>query len=67
MIRLALYLAFGMLFHVIFIGSQFEASNLWSWLWLLGWPIALLVTFGLAMVVLSSIAIASVYIWERIR
>lgn len=67
MIRLALYLAIGIVFHVIFIGSLFDSSNLWSWLWLLGWPIALLVTFGLAMAVLSIIAIFSVYVWERIR
>ena len=42
MIRLALYLAVGLLLHVIFVGAHIDPTNAWTWLWLAAWPVPML-------------------------
>ena len=67
MIRLAVYLAFGIIFHVLFVGSHFDPANLWSWLWLIGWPVALFVTFGVAVVAIWIVCVGVLLAVERFR
>lgn len=42
MIRIALYLAIGLLLHVIFVGAHIDVANAWTWLWLAAWPVPML-------------------------
>lgn len=52
MFKLALYLAFGIILHALFIGARFDPTNLLSWLWLFCWPVpVLLIGFAAALIV----------------
>lgn len=58
--RLGIYLGIGALLHVLFVGSHFDWSSAWTWVWLFGWPIMLLVTFWI--VVLGCVVLALVVV-----
>lgn len=32
------YLGVGLLCHLLFVGSRFDWSSAWTWLWLVFWP-----------------------------
>lgn len=42
MINLIIYLGIGAVFHLVFIGDQFDFQSAWTWFWLFGWPVVLL-------------------------
>lgn len=47
MIRIGFYLAIGALLHWAFVGAHFDFTSALTWLWLFGWPLMLIVTFGI--------------------
>lgn len=54
MIRIGFYLAIGALLHCLFLGPHFDFTSAYTWLWLFGWPLMLIVTFGvIALLVLA--------------
>ena len=54
MFKLSLYFAIGLLLHVIFVGAHIDPTNAWSWLWLVAWPVPMLVV-GLVAAVLVAL------------
>lgn len=66
MIRLALYLTFG----VVFEGPQIDPANAWTWVWIFGWPLALILLLAKWLLVIAvGIAVVSFIAmgWERVR
>lgn len=53
MFKAALYLSIGLLLHVIFVGAHIDPTNAWSWLWLVAWPVPMLVVGVLAAVIVA--------------
>ncbi len=67
MIRLAIYLAFGFAFLVIFEGPQIDPSNAWTWVWIFGWPIPVALFVGKWLLIVIGVAFAAgclIAAWE---
>lgn len=47
MIRIALYFGIGALLHLMFVGSHFDFSSAWTYLWLFAWPLMLVIWGGM--------------------
>lgn len=56
-IRLVIYLGIGALLHLVFVGAHFDWSNAWTWLWLVGWPIMLMVFLFSSLVIAAGFAL----------
>jgi len=67
MIRLAAYLGIGVFGHLVFIGSHFDFTSAWTWLWLLAWPPMLVSAVGVAGIIVAAIIIAVVGVQEVFR
>ena len=61
-----LYLLIGAFWHCLFLGSHFRIDDLWSWVWLFGWPIALFVIGLLVCFALGLVAVAGLGFWTWI-
>lgn len=51
-LRIAIYLGVGVLCHLLFAGSHLDWSSAWTWLWVFGWPVMLIITFWIVMLVI---------------
>lgn len=51
-LRISIYLGVGVLCHVLFVGSHLDWSLAWTWLWVFGWPVMLIITFWIVMLVI---------------
>jgi hypothetical protein len=60
------YLGVGILCHLLFLGSHFLIDDLWSWVWLFGWPIALFVSGLLVCFALGIVLVAGLGLWTWI-
>jgi hypothetical protein len=65
-LRTGLYLLIGAFWHCLFLGSHFRIDDLWSWVWLFGWPIALFVIGLLVCFAIGLVAVAGLGFWTWI-
>lgn len=56
-IRLGVYLGIGALLHAIFVGPHFDFTSAWTFGWLLGWPIMLIISFWLVVLAIGGISL----------
>lgn len=70
MIKLALYLAFGFAFLVIFEGAHIDPANGWTWVWIFAWPVPILLFIAkwfLILVVALLVVSVGIIVWESWR
>jgi hypothetical protein len=52
-----IYIGIGALLHAIFVGSHFDFTSAWTFGWLLGWPIMLIISFGAFMLAVGALCL----------
>jgi hypothetical protein len=67
--RLGLYLGIGALFHALFVGAHFDWSSAWTWVWLVCWPVMLVITFWviIAVIIIATlVVVGAVALWGQL-
>ena len=67
MIRIAMYFGVGILCALTFEGQVLNLHNLWTYVWLLAWPLGLLiVSFKWAAILMVALfAVVGVLLWKN--
>lgn len=45
LLSVVVYFLIGVFWHALMIGAEFQPLNMWSWVWLICWPFAIIIAY----------------------
>ena len=75
MTKFALYLSFGLSFHVVLFGPAIDIASLWTWLFVVSWPLIAAFAVGAKLSIdmgpwfglVPAVGLVGLYAVERLR